>query len=164
MSDKILVPLDGSECSLRALDVAADLARATNARVVLCNVVDNTRAATMCFGEPQLVAGALDALREEGESVVATAKDRIAASLDADRVETRVAQGSTVEEILRLADETQATWIVMGSHGRNGVVRFVMGSIAEGVLHHANVPIIVVPPKRHSATYGKKAAAVKVSA
>jgi nucleotide-binding universal stress UspA family protein len=149
MSDRIFVAVDDSECSLRALDAAADLAKATGGTLIICTVVDTARAAALCFGEAQLVVGAFDALRDESEALVDSARERARRLLpDEGRIETRVVQGGTVEEVLREAKETAANWIVMGSHSRTGVSRLVAGSIAEEVLRQAHVPVMIVPVER----------------
>ncbi|HVA32615.1 MAG TPA: universal stress protein [Candidatus Baltobacteraceae bacterium] len=146
MKDRILVPVDGSEYALHALDTAADLGRATGATIIVCHVVDIAKASMMSFGEAQLVAACFDALHQEGEGIVRDAVQHLRDRLGNDAsIESRIAQGNTVEEITRIAAEMHATWIVMGSHGRTGLVRMLMGSIAEGVLRHSPVPIVIVP-------------------
>jgi len=150
MNERILVPVDGSEPSLRALDAAADLAQTLGATLIVCHIVDLSRAAMLTFGEPQLVAGCLDALRSEGASIVSSGAERVHAKVG--NVETRLAQGSAAQEIPRVARDTAATWIVMGSHGRSGFGRAVMGSVAEGVLRQSPVPVMIVTP-RHAAPH-----------
>jgi nucleotide-binding universal stress UspA family protein len=145
MSGCILVPVDGSDLSLKAVDVAADLARSLQEAMVICFVVNVVKAAAMTGGQVQFVGGCLEALWAEGESIVKAAADRAGARTA--RVETRVVQGSPSEEIMRTADELHAGWIVMGSHGRNGLSRALMGSVAEGVIRHSNVPVLIVPRK-----------------
>ncbi len=114
----ILVPLDGSETSDRALDVAADFAARLGADIVACHVVDLARAAAMSGGEAQLVAGCLEALRDEGRSILKEAERRVAGRA---RVTTRIVDGTPVEAIEKLAEEISAGYIVLGSHGRSGL-------------------------------------------
>jgi nucleotide-binding universal stress UspA family protein len=142
---RILVPVDGSEYSKRALDVAVDLACALGAEVVIANVVDLTRAAVMSGGQAQLVAGALEELQAEGKRLVDEARTRVAGKAPA---MTRVAEGSPVDEIEKLALQLKVSYIVMGTHGRSGLNRAVMGSVAEGVARRAPVPVMIVPPER----------------
>ena len=59
-------------------------------------------------------------------------------------VEHRLVEGKTAEEIVRLAQECQADLIVMGTHGRTGAVRLLMGSVAEQVLRKASCPVLMV--------------------
>jgi nucleotide-binding universal stress UspA family protein len=151
----VVVPVDGSDVSLKALGVAADFAHTVGAKLVICHVVDIAKAAAMTAGNVQFVGGCLEALRDEGRSIVQVAADRVRTLPPS--VETRVLQGSPVEEILGIAGEVHAAWIVMGSHGRTGLGHALLGSVAEGVLRHANVPVIIVPSKAQVHTAQKAA-------
>lgn len=140
--NQILVPLDGSDCSLRALDEAVDFALNLKTGLVLCHVVDVSRAAVMSGGEPQLIAGCLEEVQAEGKHVVRQAVARVAGRV---AVTTRSVEGMPAEQIERLAAEIQPSFIVMGSHGRTGLKRLVMGSVTEGVVRASPVPVMVVP-------------------
>lgn len=158
MKHRILVPVDGSEPSQHALDAAVGLARTLDGTVIVCHVVDLAKAAMMTFGNPQFSAGCIDALREEGASIVQASRDRIGTL--AGGVETCLLQGNPSEAIVDVARERGVTWIVMGSHGRTGLSRMLVGSVAEGVLRHAPVPVMIVPPERKRAVaQGELAAA-----
>ncbi|HEY9085873.1 MAG TPA: universal stress protein [Candidatus Tyrphobacter sp.] len=147
MNQKILVPLDGSNGSMRALDAALDLARSLHAEVLLAHVIDSAKAARLSFGEPALIDGCYDALRDDGKRILAEALART--RLAAANVSTILAYGNPTEELERIAVQANATMIVIGSHGRTGLSRLVMGSVAEGVVRIASVPVMVVPPERH---------------
>ncbi len=147
MKGKILVPIDGSENSLRALDLAVELAGAVDASLDLCAVVDTARIARLTFGEPQLEACAYDALTQEAEADLKRAASR-AREKSSTKLDTFVACGDPVTEIEVEADRCGASMIVMGTHGRTGLQHLVMGSVAEGVMRHAVVPVVVVPPDR----------------
>lgn len=73
----------------------------------------------------------------------------LAARLEGDGVEVRprLLMGPTVEVILELADEVDADWIVVASHGRGGLVHLLLGSVSEGLIRHATRPVVVVPAK-----------------
>jgi len=146
MKQRILVPVDGSPPSRRALEAAVDLAKSLDASVVLCHVVDPAKAAMMTFGNPAFASGCIDALRDEGEAIVETAKERCGDL--AGGLQSFVVQGNPAEEIAQVAQALHAGWIVMGSHGRSGLSRMLMGSVAEGVLRHASVPVMIVPSER----------------
>lgn len=145
MSQKVLVPVDGSPESLHALEAAVGLANALGAGLVICSVTDVDQAATL---GPEYVHGYLEALGEETAGIVKRAAAHVGGRVA--EVESRVATGNVVEQIGQLASATGATWIVMGSHGRSGLSRFLMGSVAEGVLHRSSVPVTIVPPQRKS--------------
>jgi nucleotide-binding universal stress UspA family protein len=138
----ILVPVDGSDCSLRALDVASDFAARLGAGIVVCHVVDLSRAAAMSGGEPQLIAGCLEELHSEAKDIIDRAVARVAPGVAAS---ARTVEGTPVEEIEQLACELAPAFIVVGSHGRTGLDRLMMGSVAEGVVRAAAVPVMVVP-------------------
>jgi nucleotide-binding universal stress UspA family protein len=144
----ILVPVDGSEYSLRALDVAIDLAHRLDAGIVVCHVVDLSKAAALSAGEPQLVEGCLEMLESDGRHIVEAAVQRIGTTVPAS---SRVVEGAPVDEIQRLAVEFEPLFVVIGSHGRTGLNRLIVGSVAEGVVRGSVVPVMIVPPEKHPA-------------
>ncbi len=145
MPNRILVPVDGSEFSMRALDVAAALAADTHAELVILNVVDLARVAVLSGGEAQLIPGCLEEVRSEGQRVAEDACVRVRAPVHAS---ARVVTGSPVDQIEAVAGEIKPSFIVMGTHGRSGLGRALMGSVAEGVVRRAAVPVMIVPPER----------------
>ncbi len=147
MKGKILVPVDGSENSLRALDLAVELAGTAKANLELCAVVDTGRMARLSFGEPQLEGGAYEALNREAENDLKSAVAR-AQTKGGGAPDTVVACGDPATEIEAEAAKCGASMIVMGTHGRTGLQHLVMGSVAEGVVRHATVPVLVVPRRR----------------
>lgn len=149
MKPRILVPVDGSDYSIRALDIAIRLAGSLDAEIVVCHVVDLAKAATMSSGEAQLAAGALDILETEGQRIVDDAVERAVPSV---ATSSRIVQGEPIGEIDRLANELQPLFIVIGTHGRTGLSRLVMGSVAEGVVRRAPVPVMIVPPEHAHAS------------
>ncbi len=147
-SAKLLVPVDGSEYSDRAVDTAIDMAEALKGEVVVCNVVDLAQASTMTAGDAQLIAACLDALEAEGKSFV---NDAVTHASPRVKTSSIVRQGFPIDEINKLAAETGAACIVIGTHGRGGLQRAVMGSVAEGVVRESNVPVVVVTLPRSQA-------------
>ncbi len=141
---KILVPVDGSECSLQALDIAADFAGSLNAEIIVCHVVDLAKAARLSGGQAQLVQGCLEELQSEGKTILPLPLRALA---NASRL-LRIAEGIPVDEIERLAADIRPSFIVIGSHGRTGISRLMMGSVAEGVVRGAPIPVMVVPSKQ----------------
>ncbi len=142
---KILVPVDGSECSLQALDIAADFAGSLNAEIIVCHVVDLAKAARLSGGQAQLVQGFLEELQSEGKTILAAALARAGERVTAS---SRIAEGIPVDEIERLAADIRPSFIVIGSHRRTGISRLMMGSVAEGVVRGAPIPVMVVPSKQ----------------
>jgi len=139
---RILVPVDGSECSLQALDFAVDLAVKLRGDIVVCHVIDLARAAVLSGGEGALVAGCLAEVRNEAGAILEEAVKRAGARVP---VSQQTAVGDPVAEIRHVASTVDAAFVVMGSHGRNGLSRLLMGSVAEGVVRGSAVPVMVVP-------------------
>jgi nucleotide-binding universal stress UspA family protein len=135
MFTKLLVPLDGTPEAAVAVLPALTLARATGASVHLIRV---SRAA---LGVPPVDEAAEAELGLE----------RVAAELAADGVAvgTQVRRGDPAEEIVAEARQRDADLIVMATHGRAGLGRAVIGSVAERVLAHAPVPVLVLRPGGH---------------
>jgi nucleotide-binding universal stress UspA family protein len=141
---KILVPVDGSECSLQALDVAVDFAQTLHADIVIGHVVNLAEVAILSGGEAQLLPGCLEQEEAKGKTIVAEA---IARTGNRVAVSSRTGEGEPVEEIDRIAADVDPAIIVIGSHGRSGIGRALMGSVAEGVMRVAACPVMIVPSK-----------------
>jgi nucleotide-binding universal stress UspA family protein len=138
----ILVPVDGSDCSMRALDFAVELASSLAAEIVVCHVLDLARAAAISAGAAQLAEESMELLRSQGKEIVERAVARASSKV---QVSARVPEGAPVEQIEQLAAELPANFIVLGSHGHSGFERLLMGSVAEGVVRAATIPVMVVP-------------------
>jgi len=136
----ILVALDGSAASERALAMAEDLAAAYSARLVLTTVIERQ----------VLLAGELSTLQEPGietQALIRKGLEEKAKALVARgrRAEACVAVGEPFATLLELADRYEATVIVAGRSGKGALARMVMGSVTTSLLHRSNRPILVVP-------------------
>lgn len=154
MFSHILVPIDGSDCSLEALETAARFAREQQARLTVCTVVDPAKAASMAFGEATIAAACLDALDEEGRTLVHDAASRIQPVWPAD---VAVLDGEPIDVIVDYAHRSEADLIIIGSHGRSGFQRLLLGSVAEGVVRNAGIPVLVVRHVSAPASVSSKA-------
>jgi len=136
--DGILVPTDGSEHAAAAVDHALAIAERAGARVHALAVVDVAGVGAGPDYAP--VADLLEHLEDEGgratEAVASRARD---AGLDA---VTDVREGSPAETILEYAEEEAVDLIAMGTHGRTGLERYLLGSTTGRVLRHADVPVL----------------------
>jgi nucleotide-binding universal stress UspA family protein len=145
---RILVPVDGSEPSGDAAALAVRLASDLRATLTFCFVVDREAIVAQYVAMPYGDAGpSLEYAHEEGERILAAAGAQAAAAGVAQQGERL--EGSAVDEIVRFCEARGFDLIVMGSHGRRGLARMFMGSVAEGVLRTAAVPVLVV---RHGDT------------
>jgi len=149
MYDHILVPTDGSDHAARAVDHGVLLAEAFDATVHLLTVVDIEAAAG------PFSAGGVDQSYVEDR----TESEREAlASLEADLtdvpVETAVTTGKPSEGILDYVGDEAVDLIVMGTHGRSGLRRYLTGSVAERVVRLSPVPVVTVRASDESAVEG----------
>ncbi len=136
MYGTILVPIDGSDQSDAALDHAVDLARHHGSEVHLLYVADTNRDSLSMQG-----GRIVDALEREGDRIVSEAVDRVEAGIDVvDTVET----GDPVETILDYAGSVGADLVVMGTHGRRGLDRYLLGSTTERVIRASPIPVLAI--------------------
>ena len=135
----ILVPLDGSTVAEAALAPAVALAREAGAKLVLLRAAE---AHTLPTADP--IQAQVDVMREAQE-YLARARARVAGA-GVTNVEVSAWYGPPVEAIVEAARYREADLIVMSSHGRSGVARLIMGSVAERVLRSTRVPILVIRP------------------
>ena len=136
---RVLIALDQSAIATHAMDVGVDLAKALGAHIGLVHVVDRKLASAPEGGLPPSVI--FDELRQEGRRLLKTASLRIGG--DSPPWEYLV-EGSPSREIIKAATEWKADLIVLGTHGRSGISRALLGSTAEGVLRHSHIPVLIV--------------------
>lgn len=133
MFRKILVPTDDSECASVAADYAANLASYYDATVRVLNVVDSRRIAT---------GPHYDECREDAAKITTSVADRL--DRDDIMVEQAVRTGIPYTEILADATEHNVDLIVIGTHGRTGVDRYLLGSVTEKVVRRSDVPVLTI--------------------
>jgi len=144
MFRKVLIPIDGSRTAARGLDVAIKLAKGQKAALVILHVLD-----TRLVSGGEVVSVYLDeiikSLRVIGEKVLAQAVAKARASGLKPRSLLVEEFGRPVAHtIVAQARKLRADVIVLGTHGRRGVTRLVMGSDAEGVVRRSPVPVLLV--------------------
>lgn len=139
MNERVLVAYDGSEPSARAVDYAAD--HFHEGEVVLVTVVDPYDRLHGAYGGMDLSSvGAEDAY----EQAKADLEEMQATFDDGTSVTTAVGVGRPAHTILDLAAEHEVDHILIGSHGRSGAQRVLLGSVAETVLRRAAVPVTII--------------------
>ncbi|ELY50052.1 universal stress protein [Natronolimnohabitans innermongolicus] len=139
MYDCILVPTDGSPEVEGALEYAFDLARTHDATVRAIYVVSIAGYGNMPM--EAALDGLSDALRGDGRAAV----DRVEELAPPDvEVETAVLEGSPSRVIASQAQPGTCDLVVMGTHGRGGIDRLLLGSVAERVVRRASVPVLTV--------------------
>ena len=140
MYDTILVPTDGSDHAVRAAEQALTLADWFDATVHAISVVDTSAASGLLSSgsvRREFVDQLEDGAERAVEAIETMADDSIA-------VKTAVLEGKPKTEIISYAAEIDAELIVMGTHGRSGVSRFVAGSVTEHVVRRTDVPVLTV--------------------
>lgn len=135
--DHILFPTDGSDGAEAALDHAVDLAVTYDATLHVLYVVDTDTRGMATVGNE-----VAEQLETEGQSVVEATTDRVD-----DRgiaVVGQVIRGDPHEAILEYADANGIDLVVMATHGRRGLERYLLGSVTEKVVRSADVPVLTV--------------------
>ena len=138
---KILVPVDFSEHASQAIHFAADLAQKYDAALTLLHV--NDLIVTLA-PYPPLPPKILETATAEVRTLLERAKAQ-ATSLGVRQVDTNMIEGRPFSEIVRFAEQGDYDLIVMGTHGRSGFNRVLLGSVAERVVRRAGRPVLTVP-------------------
>jgi nucleotide-binding universal stress UspA family protein len=135
--DDILLPTDGSDAAAAAVENAVDLAAKYDATLHVLYVADTTESSTVTFEDD-----VVDPLEEEGEGVV----DAVVQRADAEGVVAKgvVMQGGVFETIQNYVADEGIDAIVMGTHGRRGLGRALLGSVTERVVRTSDVPVLTV--------------------
>ena len=141
MADRVLVPIDGSEQAWNALEYA--LRERPDADVVVLNVINPMEGvyATDAMGGDYW-EGWYDNAEERAERLFEEARD--VADGMGETIEAASATGQPARTIVEYAEENDVDHIVIGSHGRSGVSRILLGSVAESVVRRASVPVTIV--------------------
>jgi nucleotide-binding universal stress UspA family protein len=141
----MIVPLDGSELAEAALPIAREWCRLLSARAVLVGVIPPAghliavEGGVAPYTESERARTELDAQAYLDASVARLGADAVA-------VDTCLASGEAATEIAELAREYQAAAVIMATHGRTGVLRTLLGSVAGGVLHRGTTPVLLIHP------------------
>ncbi|MDD0802579.1 MULTISPECIES: universal stress protein [Acinetobacter] len=139
----ILVPVDGSETSYAAVAQAAELAKAFGGKITVVQVL----ALDPYIAAEYISATQTNDLIERARTSVLKTLDEAAAKFSdlGIPVEAKLLEGQVVHrEIIREAETSKADLIVIGSHGRTGLKRLFLGSVAQSVLGEAHIPVLVV--------------------
>jgi nucleotide-binding universal stress UspA family protein len=139
--ETIVLATDGSPESVPASEQAIDLAIQVDARLLVVSVVASARQPSEAASDEITASDSRDSLSTKAQGIVQRAR---AAGADATYL---VWEGEAGEAIVAAADSENADLIVVGSHGRSGVSRFLIGSVSDFVVRHAHCPVMVVRGK-----------------
>lgn len=139
----ILVPIDGSETSVVAMKEAIKLGKALNSKITVVQVM----ALDPYIADAYVKTGQTNELIERTRTylldILEQAKQKF--TDEGITVETKLLEGFVVhEEIIQAAQDLNVDLIVMGSHGRTGVRKLVLGSVAQKVLGESHIPVLIV--------------------
>lgn len=143
MYQRILVPIDGSTTSERALDEAIKFAQQQNAQIELVHVLEDI----WYFDSENYInyAELIHSMRCSGEKMLAQAQNKLQQAGVAAETKLLEARGERVANvIIAEAKNSLADLIIIGTHGRSGFSRMLLGSIAEGVVRTAHIPILLI--------------------
>ncbi|MGZ3944749.1 MAG: universal stress protein [Mucilaginibacter sp.] len=153
---KILIAVDDSKYAEHAAEYGFELAHLSKAEVGLVNIVEPL---TVPSAGPDSITGAIfeppavtdpdliNIQKEASENVIDRTVKRFAGDL---KVTQFSEYGSTADEILKCSNQFNADLIVIGTHSRTGLDRLLMGSVAEDIVRHSVVPVLVVPFQEES--------------
>lgn len=130
---KILCPTDFSECSRATLDMAATLARESGAELILMHCIDLATTYTETL---------YDDVGDELKPTLQKALDELTLPEPAPRVRRLLVEGDAGVAILDVARIEKVDMIVLGTHGRTGLTRLLLGSVAEHVIRQATCPVL----------------------
>lgn len=141
MFKKILLPTDGSQGVARALNCATTMALAFDSKIFLLFVAEPP---TLLFEYANIAErGVLEALHKEGKHILEKTAQTIREA-GVEQVEAISKTGTPAKAILDFADAAKIDLIVMGTHGRRGLDRVLLGSVSEEVVRLAKVPVMTV--------------------
>ncbi|MBL0347513.1 universal stress protein [Candidatus Villigracilis affinis] len=143
MYKKILVPLDGSPLAEAVLPHAQALAKSEGAEIVLLSV-PVTPNLDYLSRTPGLATQIIEDAERETEAYLKTEVEKLTG--EGTKVTSVMREGPIPEMILMVADEVHADVIAMSTHGRSGIQRWLMGSVADRVVHHAHIPVMLIHP------------------
>ncbi len=142
--EKILIATDGSEYTKNAVDYGIDLAKSTGAKLSAIYVVD-----TAAFASIPMDAAwesMYELLKQEGDLAIKYVTER--AQVEGLEVEGNLIEGHPADEIIRYSEKNSISLIVMGTLGKSGLDRFLLGSVAEKVVRNSKIPVLVVRGKK----------------
>ncbi|NKI94270.1 universal stress protein [Rhizobacter sp. SG703] len=144
MYQRILVPVDGSDTSNHGLDEAVQLAKLTHAKLRLVHMVDELSFATGFGGYAGDVAAVM---KNAGNAVLAQGAARAkAAGVEAETALFETMSNRLADVVVDEIGRWPADVVVLGTHGRRGVGRWLLGSDAEQILRSSPVPVLLVRP------------------
>lgn len=144
MFERIMIATDGSKQSERAAEVGIELARLSGGEITIVYVADTGRLSHL--PEDMAIASIRSLLIKEGEDATGYVEEMATRAAVAST--KMVIEGNPGEELLKLSSQSGFDVLVMGSVGRTGLDKFLLGSVAEKVVRNSRVPVLTVPGEK----------------
>jgi len=147
--DKILLAMDGSESSFRALKYAIHLAKVEDAEIMLLHVLENVKQGGVIglrarYGDVKIVKAFLKYSEEIAKRWIEKAKEEARSNDVKLRTEIILEQSSKAEEIVKYAERNKADVIILGTRGLTRFKKLIVGSVANAILSNAKCPVLIV--------------------
>ena len=130
MFDRIMLPSDGSEFAVRSEDVAIEIAKKFNSTVVAVHIIDDK------------LIYPFEVLEDEGKSILKKIRER--AEKEDVAVEEVLIVGSPTHDMAKIVKKTESDLVIIGTHGKTGLEKLILGSVAESALKTVKVPVLLV--------------------
>lgn len=148
MYKKILLPTDGSEYANKAAEQAIWIAKQSGAELMVINVIETS--SLVGLPAEDLIVRIREMLKEEGQKSLEKISDMVAASKVEDpcqkdvKLTLDIKEGSPSDVIVKTVKEEGIDLVIMGTSGKHGLDRFLLGSVTENVVRSASCPVLVV--------------------
>ena len=142
---RILVPLDGSRLAEQALPFAMTLADALDSRLFIIRVIDIPAIVTPAMYPeiaPVQMVEIRDQAREDAETFLQDKRDDL--SRKGFDVESVLVEGSPAEQVIQYTEKANIDLVVMSTHGRSGLSRWALGSVADRIVRHGHCPVMLI--------------------
>ena len=152
MYKKILVPLDGSELAECALEHVKAIATGCNVpEVILLRVVQPTSSFSLgelAASNAKLATDVEGQIEKEHANQAKSYIETMVRKLTKERVsaKSQIISGNAAEQILNFSEKNQVDLIIMSTHGRSGISRWAMGSVADRIIHYSTIPVLIIAP------------------
>ncbi len=130
MFKTIMVPSDGSQFALKAEEVAISIARKFQGKLVVVHIID------------EKLINPFEVLEEEGKSILE--KAALKGEKQGVQVDQVLIVGSPTHDMSKIVEKTGADLVVIGTHGKTGLKKILLGSVAENTLKTVNIPVLLV--------------------
>lgn len=130
MFERIMIPTDGSKFAARSEDVAMEIAKKFNSTVVAVHIIDDK------------LIYPFEVLEDEGKSILKKVRER--AEKEDLAIEEVLIVGSPVHDMAKIVKKTRSDIVIIGTHGKTGLEKLILGSVAESALKTVQVPLLLV--------------------